>query len=178
MQHQGRNVLTRLIFVGVCLAFIHGGAFLIYKEYRQGIEDEQLDRLGIEAVATVTSQELESLSSGASEGSLVYVTQFTFTPASGDRQAGETLSFKDTEEWFHVPPKNERILPADLAVGDKILVTYLPEDPRIHRTKTGCPDCLDLGAFGDNISFYFGGLLILLGASILFRIRRLLLAPL
>lgn len=175
MQHLLSDFLSRAIAILVAFGFCLAGAFLIYNEKRLGLENDQLAASGIEAVATVTSIDIES--TGSDHFETFFDITFTFADQAGVVWSGQTQPFTDSETWFETPTPGERILDADIAQGDQILVTYLPDDPGINRTIEECTACADLGSFGDNIGTYMGYFFVLLGAGFLYLIFRRGFAP-
>lgn len=175
MQHRLSGLVSRVIAVLVGLIFCLGGAALIYNEARLKQERAKLDVSGVEAVATVTGNAIE-FTSGSPPDTYHDIT-YTFPDQAGAIWSGETRPYTDTGTLFEAPTPGARILDADLVAGDQILVTYLPDDPSIHRTIEDCTGCDDLGSFGDNMGTYVGLFLVLIGAWFLYALFRRGLTP-
>lgn len=170
-----QNALSRLVSYAIAivvgLGFVLGGAFLIYNEYRLAKEREQLVASGVETVATVTGNEIETVVSDGHVDSYYAIT-YSFSDQAGTIWSGWTQPYTDSETWFETPTPGESILDADMVEGDRILVIYLPDNPDINRTIEECRNCADLGSFGDNLATYVGMFFMLLGASFLYVLLR------
>ena len=170
MPNQSSELVSRWMVGLVALGFCFGGAFLIYNEERLRQENKQLSASGIEAVATVTANEIEI--TGGDPTDEVYAITFTFPDQTGAIWSGQTKPYTNSDTWFETPSSSEKIRDADIAAGDQILVRYLPEDPDVYRTIEDCRNCVELGSFGDRLGTFVGMFLFFFGAAFLYALRR------
>lgn len=170
MQHLLTGLVSQAIAFLVGVGFCLGGAFIVINEERLSREREQLSAFGIEAVATVTAIQIGN--SGTSQFGTYFDITYNFLDQAGMNWSGQTQLSTDSATWFDTSTPGERILDADIVDGDRILVTYLPGDPKINRANEECTNCADLGSFGENLATYVGLFFVLLGAGFLYALFR------